>query len=246
MKRVLCIAATLIMVLVLTACSDDKGTSTEEGNAEKELVRKIVLTGETTDKDIFDSIIIGMDSSDATYFTVNYNGGTQGVESSHHNMYSVDEATFNEMSPIDVGQFSDLITEGAETFLNSSYGSINGSAFDSSTGTGMFGGLLCDSMASETIEPLFGGSVAGYFDEHKLSLSCEEVAIEQVAVSEYMEHYTYVYGVFANVKTEDCTGDMSDLGFFANNGESRNVKVYVVCTYWPDENDITLSYMNIK
>lgn len=247
MKKVISVILILIMVFCLAACGSNSDNAAEEGSsAEKELVRKIVLDGETTDVDVFDGAIIGMHSSDGTYFTFNYDGGTPGVTSSHHNVYKVDEATFNETSHIDVWQFSDEIMEGTKAFLNSSYASIQRPTLDSSNGNAVFGNLFCNSMASRSINPLFGESLEGYFDEHKLSLSCDEVKIEQVAVSELQGHYTYIFSVSANVSTEDCTGNMSDLGFFANKGESKNLNVYLVCEYLADDNTISLSYINIK
>ena len=187
-----------------------------------------------------------MNMSDATYFTVSFDEGTPGVESSHHNMYSIGEVEFNEISPIDPWQFSDLVTDGVKDFLNCSYADINRPVFNSSNGSTAFGNMICNSMAERTTAPLFNGSVEGYFDEHRLSLSCDEATLEQIAVYEIYDHYSYIFGLKANVTTTECIGDMSDLGFFANRGESKEIALYLVCDYHAEDNTISISYMNIK
>lgn len=233
MKKIISMVFALLMLFALVACGSED-TSIEDDSADKELVRKYVLSGDEEDVDMFDSFIIGMNSSNRTYFTASYDAGTQGVESSHCNMYAVDENGFMEMSPVDPWQFSDVVIEGTEYFINNSNGTID------------FGNLFCNSMAYETIDSVFGGSTEGYFDKHNLSLSCSETKLEQVAVYENMGHYTYIFGVSTNVKTEECSGDMSDLELFADKGESKNVVVYMICDYLADEDDICLSYINIK
>lgn len=202
-----------------------------------ELVAEVDWAGEdvSTRKEIFSA----MAENDATYYIIT------PFETGLYEIYQTNKEEFSEKSPKSPEKAVKEVNDGISKFLNYSYKSLPSPLFQTSSADGMiFGKLDVSSIACERIEPQFGGSVAEYFKSHELVLKCDDCEVTQIGVeNEPVSGTFYYFNITANVLTEDCIGDMSDIGIFANKGETKQVNINVFCHYDENSKELFVSFV---
>lgn len=164
-------------------------------------------------------------------------------------VYQTNKAEFDEKSVMNaekaVKDVDDVITD----FFNLAHNTLPASMYEGVNNDGLFGKMTGNSWAQEVVDPQFGGSVSEYFRSHELVLKCDDCRVEQIGFSD--EGYTddglpilfYYFNITASVLTEDCIGDMNDLGIFADKGETKEISVKVLCGYGDNSKALSLCFM---
>lgn len=198
---------------------------------ETELVAEVDWAG--TEIDAYKEVFASMAENDALYYHINSKNEVWGPP---YEIYQTNKEEFSEKSPKSPEKAVKEVNDGISKFLNYSYKSLPSPLFQTSSADGMiFGKLDVSSEAQSLIEPQFGGSIAEYFKSHELVLKCDDCKVTQIGVETNADGSIYYYcNIAANVLTEDCIGDMSDIGIFANKGETKQVNINAHCIY--DEN----------
>lgn len=162
-------------------------------------------------------------------------------------VYQTNKAEFDEKTVMDTEKAIKEVDDGISKFLNYSHNSLPASLYGNVNNDGIFGKLDVSSEAQALIDPQFGSSVAEYFNSHELALKCDDCTVEQIGVQIDPDGLVwYCFNITANVLTESCTGDMNDLGIFANEGETKQVKVNVLCSYEENSKELFAEFMLIE
>ena len=210
---------------------------------ESEVVETELVAGtdwHDNEMDEYKEIFEAMAENDASYFIVeSMTERSDDYYSPRFKIYQTNKDEFSELSVKVPEEVVIGMTKGMLRFLNYSYNSLPPALYENLNGNYMFGKIGVSSMAEETIEPQFDGSVAAYFKKHKLKLKCDDCKVEQIGIEvDQNNHLRYYFNFTANVLTESCTGDMSDLGFFANEGETKEMNISVLCSGYEDSDTI--------
>ena len=180
--------------------------------------------------DEYKEVFAAMAENDASYYLITPKYTNPGPR---FEVYQTNKNEFSEKSPMNLEKAMKETNDGILKFLNYSYNGLPSPLYENINNNCIFGKLDVSGWAEEVIEPQFGGSVAEYFKSHELKLKCDDCTVTQIGIEidEENNSIAYCYNITANVLTEDCIGDMSDLGIFANKGETKEVSLNVRCHY---------------
>ena len=207
---------------------------------------------DSTNREIFDL----MNENDATYYKIKNKDNTLVVS-------QINEEDFNEISPKTVKTTRKFVNNGMKYFLNMSYKSLPGSLYslNGTSSSTIFGKNLLPAESDEYvkgwIKETFGKELRQMFEEYKLKLSCDDISIKKMAVYDTgrtqkcgnaldstfdAKYYEYYFVVDANVKTEEASKKISELGVFADAGEDKDIEFLLYC----DGNDAFEDTLMIK
>lgn len=195
-----------------------------------------------------------MKNSAANYFSIEDTTDGTGLHISQ-----VNRATFDEASPLDIGDASHDVMKAIKYLLNSSDKSIPAQGFEDINGQNALGGFGASSMVLECEQALFGTTMKKYFMDHELAISCDKVELKKIGIEdmgiititwdpsgieEDIPSWQYYYVATADVTTERAVGDLSDLGIFAPAGETKEIVILVSCGY--DETSFAMDSFSLK
>lgn len=179
--------------------------------------------------------------NDAIYYKIENSRNTL-------NIIQINKEDFDSISPINGQKCVKSLEKGLLTLFNSRYDhlpktmySINDYSY-----TTIFGKLIpsdSDEATKKWVEEAFGEELEKMFKEHKIKLSCDRIKIEKMAVYDTEQAsivnaggadistncYEYYFVVDANVKTESANTKISEFSVFADEGESKDIRLLMHC-----------------
>ena len=219
---------------------------TENADVETKLVAETNWHEDEMDnyREMFDA----MAEVDASYFIVeSLDIWSDDYFTPRFKLYQTNKDEFSEQSVMSPEKAIKEVNEGISRFLNYSHNSLPGSLYGNINNNGIFGKLDVSSEAQGYIDPQFGGSVAEYFQSHKLELKCDDCKVEQIGIEINPDGSIYYnYNIIANVLTENCIGDMNELGIFANQGKTKTVNINIRCIYDDNSKELFVDFMLIE
>ncbi len=183
--------------------------------------------------DEYKEVFAAMAENDSSYYIIESLGiRDEDNWKPRFKVYQTNKDAFSEQSVMIPEKAMKEANDGISRFLNYSHNSLPSSMYGNINNDGIFGKLDVTSEAQGWIDPQFGNSVVEYFNTHELVLKCDDCQVTEVGVvNNPGDVIWYYFNITASVLTESCIGDMSDLGYFANAGETKEVKVNVLCAY---------------
>lgn len=207
---------------------------------------------EDTHRNHIENVANALEASEAKFFFIECDGGNGSYFNS---VTQTDKSTYEESVPLTADEAFQVFGSNMTAFLNTDYSKIpddkrvfyNGK-YDSGAGC-LFGdqGPMSAVMWSEddpyenSIDEFFGTDIYQYFLDHELNISCDNVEMTKLGGQAYLAEYAssyqvqgsepireqmlYVFVGYADVTTENATGDLSDMGIFGNPGETVKVKI---------------------
>lgn len=188
-----------------------------------------------------------LEENDATFYTVTLNNNDMLV------IKQGNKEDFESISPESSEKLCKIIKKGMSCFLNTSYKSLPPSMYSLNgySHYTIFGKDLLtddsDENVKKWIKETFGEELKKMFTDYELELSCESIDIKKAAVYDTgktqrcgttanleqdgfdAKYFEYFFIVEADVKTENAKKKISELGVFADEGESKKIEFLMYC-----------------
>ena len=180
-----------------------------------------------------------MDKNEATYYKVE-NGKGEAI------ITQINKADFDVIGSIKSNKAYSLIKSGVKTFLNTQYDKLPSNLYEvtQTNNSTLFGKMYCNSI-KEDLKECFGMNFEKFFKKYKLKISCNDIQVVKMAVydteqtatvtgvsSEPMETewINYYFVINAAVKTEQAKKGISEVSCFAEEGETKELKLLIGCS----------------
>ena len=252
------IVITIIVVIVLLAggClvhdTVSEQNNTEDTEVEIKKVGSVNGGFSSRDNYIHREICRILDENDATYYEIQEEDGEL-------NVLQINKKDFNKIGSVNSKQAILELKKCLTLFLNRSYDNLPSTIYAPEDipdyDTTIFGRVMGARYDTWVIET-FGEELGKMFKDYKLKLSCDEdeIEVEKMAVydtkttteitmggvSSYEPYYEYYFITTAKVTTVNATGDISKLGVFPNEGESKKIKLCFRCDSFEGYQSLTL------
>lgn len=216
-----------------------KQRMTEVEDVEVKEIGSVPMDWEMLSDDDDIKVLDIMDKNDATYFKVE-NGKGEAI------ITQINKADFDVIGSIKSNKAYGLIKNGVKSFLNTQYDKLPSNLFEvtQTNNSTLFGKMYCNSIKDD-LKECFGMNFEKFFKKYKLKISCNDIQVVKMAVydteqtatvtgvsSEPMETewINYYFVIKAAVKTEQAKKGISEVSCFAEEGETKELKLLIGCS----------------